>query len=313
MRDSNYMEFVQDSSISIDYGLTNCIEIATQCKFETIETFEDRIPYYQSKDYSYIPIPGESKYFNTYSHEMCKIEPNQWVESESPILNKLKLIDEYGFVLLYHPEKQFVIDESGFRFKSASREDRNRSDIYGSPRAALEEWPEYSEEIIDALDESNNLYIITTADLNNRQLRAVLYRMISGIEVILANKIKSHHVGGEELIHHMNPMSVGRWKKSEYEVGQRHPAEYMDFGELKKAASYNPEIVEELNYKSKDEFDGKLGGIKDLRNRVMHPSNSLIKSEEDLSEVIDTISKIEKFVLGIGGSVIREPLHEQSI
>lgn len=287
----------------VSYSQTIIIEIASSCDFERMETYEDNIAYYQSNDYSYIPMPADGKYFDADNNSLKEIHDEQWVILENPAIPEITKFEDNDFLLTYDHEKWFKVSESGIKAIDPFEVDLPNESIYTNPQKLLKEWPEYSGELYDILDDIGGIYIVTPADLNDRRLRSVLYRLISSIEVVLSHAIESAYPDGEELIRHMNEPSIGRWKKAEYEAGQLHPSEYMQFGELKHIASQSPDIIDRLGYDSKKDFNHKLGGAKDLRNRVMHPTKNLIGNKEDIIELNRTLAKLEEFIERSGGDV----------
>lgn len=290
-------------SIFISYGQVISIEIASKCDFEKHGTYEGKIDHYSENDYSYIPFPSEREYYNLESDTVEEIDEEQWIWLENPVIPEMEKLEEYEFLLIYDPdlreESRFHVTEEGIEMVSY----KSDVDSYVRPNKVLEDWPGFSDELFDILKRHESLYIITLADLNGRQLRAVLYHLVSGIEVILSSAIKETNPHGEPLLKRMNETSVGRWKKAEFEAGQLHPVEYAYFGELKHIAATSPEVLDLIGYESREKFERDLRGVDDLRNKVMHPTKNLVSDRESLADLNRKIRKLESLIEKCGGEI----------
>lgn len=291
--------------VYIDYGLTIIIEIASKCEFETLDTYEENIEFYESNNFSYIPLIADYKYYNIESDSLKEIQGDQWVVEDRQALPAMELLEEHDFLLIHERRFYFHPTEGGLEIVESLSHDLPESEVYYTIRNLLNDHPEYGGELNDILEERDSIYIVTLADLNDRQVRAVLYRLISSVEVILAHAIKEANPNEESLINNMNVTSIGRWKKAEFEAGQLHPVEYMNFGELKHIGSISPEVRQTLGYPDREEYENVLRGMQDLRNKVMHPTKNLIKHTNDLARVNKKIRRLENFIEKCGGEINR--------
>jgi len=290
----------------VRYSQTIAIDIASKCNFEQLETYRENVDYYKSKNYSYIPMPADGKYYDVDADSLRDLCDEHWVWLENPVIPEFERLEDHGFLLTFDPKQWFRVGESGIEVISPRRKSSSEHSVYHNPHELVTDWPEYSKEMYEILRDIEGIYIITLADLNDRRLRAVLYQLIASVEVILSHAIEDVYPTGEDLIQYMSEPSIGRWKKAEYNAGQLHPSEYMQFGELKHIASQSPEITNNLGYDGKGDFNQKLGGAKDLRNQVMHPTKNLIGNQDDVRELNRTIEMLEEFIIRSGGTIDRK-------
>ncbi|WP_123619524.1 hypothetical protein [Halorubrum sp. CSM-61] len=75
-------------------------EIAQQADTETLETYEDRIHYYESKNYSQIPIPDDNKYYNVDDGWIGDITLDQIIHPHTHLIDILELMEDAPFLLL---------------------------------------------------------------------------------------------------------------------------------------------------------------------------------------------------------------------
>ncbi|QLG60497.1 hypothetical protein [Halorarum salinum] len=290
----------------VDYAQTINVEISSVCDFESLETYRDNIGHYESNNYTYIPLPTDGKYYDCNSCSLKDLNREQWVWLEDPIIPELSRFKDHDFLLIYHPDEWFYINDSVVETISPTSKDLTNSKVYSNPYDLLEDWPEHHDEVYEILQDRSCLSIITLADLNDRRLRAILYQLISSVEVVLSHAIEATHPDGEDLIKHMDEVSIGRWKKAEYNVGQLHPTEYMGFGDLKDVASRSSEITSSLGYDGKGDFNHNLNKARDLRNQVMHPSRNLIMDHKDVEDLNIAVKQLEGFIERCDGTISRE-------
>lgn len=78
-------------------------EIATiPAQTERKDEYEDRIEYYKSKNYTYIPIPDSFEYYNTDEGWLKPINKEQIVTEDAHLMDILRLLQEQPFVLIYY-------------------------------------------------------------------------------------------------------------------------------------------------------------------------------------------------------------------
>jgi len=292
--------------LHIDYAYTVIAEIASPCDFERVETYGDNIDHYESNNYTYIPLPTDGKYYDVSTDSLKELSEDQWVSLEETALLEMSRLLDHDFLLMYDQENWFEVGNTGVEVIERDLSRKSEGSVYTNPYELAKDWPQYRGEVYNILKDVGGLYIVTLADLNDRRIRAVLYQHISGIEVILSHAVEQAYSDGEDLIKDMNEVSIGRWKKAEFEAGQLHPSKYMQLGELKHVSSNTAEITDTLGYEDETEFNQALGGIKKLRNSVMHPTKNLISNKNDLRWLNQTLERLEEFIEGAGGRIRRE-------
>lgn len=234
--------------VTVDYAQLYTVEISSKCSFECLDTYEQNIEYYKENDCSYIPLSTDLKYYDIESEKLKELDREQWIWLENAAIPEMEKLEDYDFLLVYDlnstKDSRFSVNDEGVDAISyrAGQED----EIYQNPQDLLEDWPEYREEVFEILQDRDCVRIITLADLNDRRVRGVLYHLISSTEVILSDALEAVFPDGEQLIKNMAPVSVGRWKKAEFDAGQLHPVEYAYIGDLKHLAATSPDVVEML-------------------------------------------------------------------
>ena len=73
--------------------------IAQDAKTEKESTYEERIADYESRNFTYIPIPEDDKFYNVKEGWVKSISEEQWIEPETHLLEVLERLQEQQFLL----------------------------------------------------------------------------------------------------------------------------------------------------------------------------------------------------------------------
>lgn len=281
-------------------------EIMTRpAEIETFDSYEGRINYYKSQNYTYIPIPEDEKYYNTEEGWLRDINSEQYITEDTHLMEVLRLLQDQPFLLLdpysSHP---IIIDKSGDEPTVLSRsetEDINPESeeiefiSYAEAKNREPELAAQAEAMIDR-DSDDKWGIITLADINRRGVRVMIYVVISGLVSKLSRKIEEEYPNSEKIFKHLRPVTIGRWQKDQLEGLEIHVAEHMNLVEIKQVVqASDSRFVNSCGFDSKSDVD-RLNSIKEVRNSVMHANRSLIYDRRDISEILEAISNAHDII-----------------
>ena len=293
---------------------------STPAKIETLDSYEDAISHYQSKDFTYIPMPKDGKYYNTEEGWIRDIQSTQIVDQETHLMEVLRRMSNYPFILVdFAEQKQFYeieidgdIDlfpegmiefadtneiELNFDGGSVTGEELVEEKEESDPLTVHDVQEEYPEQVGDLVPPYDEQYgIITLVDINKRGIKQMLYKIISQLSSDLATKIESQHPESEDIFKHMRPITIGRWRKDKLNGLNMHISEHMNLLEMMQVIQASDEsFVEKCGFDSKDDVT-TLNKINDIRNRVMHANRSLIYERKEIEEILDVIDEAERIL-----------------
>jgi hypothetical protein len=176
-------------------------------------------------------------------------------------------------------------------------------DVLEDPDGVREEYPnnDLIEDFIHAIESAKDYRysIITLADVNKRRARELFFRVLSEFEVILSGLVEVEFPDSTTLFHDANAEAIGRWEKSKLDDLVVHISEHMYLTTLMKIVGKSESLRGQFGYESRNQFDNDLGGLIPLRNKVMHPTKTLVHNTEDLSKNIGrlhrAIDAVEEF------------------
>jgi len=263
-------------------------EIASTADFEIEKTYEENISHYISNEYSYIPLPYSESYYDIEAEELRTIEVMEHLVNQ-PFL----IYDSYGKRMIDQPDE----DSLPYRYDSGHIEIDGKyyspRDIYNNYSGLKDVLPEHRHSLLLGLaQERHRYFIITLPDINKRATRTLCYQLLMQLETRLADRIISKYES-EELFKDVNFRTLGRWKEDEVQGNKVHIAEHMGIGEIKKIIRKDGDMVEKLGFSSKSKFKDQLSGVVDLRNKVMHPTRTLVHDESGLETQVDRLLRIK--------------------
>jgi len=138
-----------------------------------------------------------------------------------------------------------------------------------------------------------NYGLLTVSDLNRHALRGALYSILSELESGLASVIDAyfrepwHWI---QILGESHQVSVlGYWELSKKRGVDVGPIAATTLAQLLNVVARSKELLHELGYKSRNEFEDNLGHVPELRNCVMHPVRPLVLSTSDVTKVRNTV------------------------
>ena len=135
--------------------------------------------------------------------------------------------------------------------------------------------------------------LLTVSDLNRHALRGALYTVLSELESGLASVIDSHFLEPWhwiQILGENHQVSVlGYWELSKKRGVDVGPIAATTLAQLLNVVARTKGLLQELGYRSRNEFEDNLGYVPELRNCVMHPVRPLVLSASDVTNVRNTV------------------------
>lgn len=311
-------------SIDIEDRMHIAAEIDTRpADIESLETYEDRIGDYKARGFTYIPLPGDGKYYNTDEGWLRDLRFEQIIDEDTHLMEVLRLLQEQPFLLvdaksflsilvyvdertpklLYpdvHQEKSYASMNGSMAFEMVDEDETEKIESM-TMTEAKNEYPSLSQVIDTAADDyleydDDRYGIITLADVNRRGVKIMLYVVFSGLVSRLARNIEQEHPSSESIFKHLRAETIGRWHKNRMEGLEIHVAEQMNMIEIMQVIqASDKEFVKKCGFTSKSAVE-KMNSINDIRNRVMHANKSLIYDRRDIKMVLNAIQSSQEIV-----------------
>lgn len=287
-------------------------EIASPADVETLDTYEGNIDNYRSQNYSFIPIPSEDKYYHVEEESLKDLSDDQIIPESNHLVDVLRLLQDHSFALIDRRyASAFTVRSGGEVTKHHGFSPDDREGVLERLRLDADE----TEEILllselrdrypDLVEEASGLYtdyeeqymIITLADLNKRELREMLYRLLHELESNLSDKIQKKYPDSEDILKYIRAPAIGRWKKDQQQGIQLHVTEHLNIIDIMQVIQASDDsFVNECGFSSKPDVQDSLGRIDDIRNRVMHSTRSLVYEKYDISKVVKSIDTVERIL-----------------
>lgn len=306
------------------------------CDIERLESYEESIPGYQSRDFTYIPMPYDEKYYNVDEGWLREINPEQYLGEDTFLLKVLEKLQHHPFLLFdYKMGAMFELYEGDFLVPASFFENyslnHNRIVSYeeslnieisefhdwtGSIYGFREEAPDSVQsttigeiradndrelldtinEVASKIDNQDRFGIITISDLNRRPMKEMFYRALSELEITISKNIEDVYNDSRRLFKPARPDTIGRWEKDQIEGLGLHIAEYMTLIELKESLK-----MSDRELVKRCGFDSKdeiedLNSINTLRNKVMHANRTLIHNRRDIENLMSKLDRIEEII-----------------
>ena len=151
------------------------------------------------------------------------------------------------------------------------------------------------------------LGLLTISDLNRHQLRASLYLILSTLESALARLVERSFSDPWEWVKTLNKTHqvgvLGYWELSKRRGVDIGPIAATTLAQLIQVVSRSKELLHNIGFSSRSQFEEQTGQVPELRNSVMHPVRPLILDQSDVQRVnqtmlcaLELIRKIETVV-----------------
>lgn len=237
-------------------------DVASQASIENIDSYEDNIEFYRERNYSYIPLPSEGKYYDIDQNRLVELADNQILRDDTHLITAMAYLRKYPFILLdYHG---LLSDQSDLAEKLGI--DRDEQERYG---------------------------IVTVADLNKRRVKEMLYPAVATFENTLAELITQHYPNSNVPESDVNEDAFDRWRDAKDQDLETHIVDHMSLGDIVTVVRNTDNLRSTLGFKSKTQYDDHVGGIVELRNKVMHTRRTLISDPSHVDKTLDRLSRIK--------------------
>lgn len=137
--------------------------------------------------------------------------------------------------------------------------------------------------------------IIHLSNLNKREVKDFLYPLFSELAEELAHRIEDYYENSEDMIGMVNEFTLGTWYKARQNDVELHISEYLTLSNMIRIIKGHEPIMDKCGFDANDDVD-ELGGIENLRNRVMHGNRTLVYNREMLESHMGRIERAETIV-----------------
>lgn len=263
-------------------GMHIVFSISSKAETESLESFRSNIRFYKDRNFSYIPLPAEDKYYNIETESLGNIKDEQYLGEDDHLFNGLKLLLEHNFLL--------VDLKAGYRFTFSDGEKYSYSEVEQMSMEEIYEGAEFPDIISDMMDQPR-YHIITLADANKRSVNEMIYPVLAELEEQFSTVIEECYPDSTSLFNQARPRTIGRWQKAKSRGVEVHIAEYMTLGEMKTLIEKEEDLRDKCGFSSRNQFKKKMSGVVNLRNKVMHANRTLIHDKNDLEQLLDRFKR----------------------
>lgn len=192
-----------------------------------------------------------------------------------------------------------VLQEEQYLYRMPRVQTDHGSDTYLPLAGLLERLAASSCVLLLEEDKNDTLVrgLVTTSDINNRELRSSLYWPIASVEQDLADLIKEHVDDSWNWIRQLNTESqarvIGHWVLARQRNVDLDPVSLLSMTQLLEVVGKAQDLLHVLGYKSRSQLEHETGRLPELRNRVMHPVRLLLMSPSDLAWLREAVLGIE--------------------
>lgn len=143
------------------------------------------------------------------------------------------------------------------------------------------------------VEHEDSYEIINLSNLNKREVKDFLYPSLSELAYSLSHQIEDYYEDSEDLFGPVREHTLGTWVKAKQDDVELHIAEFLTLGSMIRIIKGHGPLMDKCGFEDNDEVD-ELGGVKDLRDRVMHGNRTLVNNKEMLEKHLDRIKRAEK-------------------
>jgi hypothetical protein len=276
-------------------------KIASPAEIETLEIYEENLEEYQSRDYTYIPLPLDNKYVNTETGKVHDLAPQQTIHSDASVFTAISHLRGDPFLLIDH---RYVYGYKNGELKAKPKYHADFDRRIGRPYSSGDLEPEVKRDIANFIKERGYMKIITLADVNSRAAKESIYPVIAELESVFAEEIRDR-MDEIDIIPYLSFETIERWSEAKQEGLGMHISEFMNLSEILEVVNDNEDIRSEFGYQSKTEFE-ETGGLVKLRNPIMHSSRTLVHNREDLQDTVNRINRCKRIIEKTDREVILE-------
>lgn len=316
----------------VNHSIYTLSSICSIAAVETIETYKDNLSRYQDRPVKFIIMPFDMRYYDIEEEYIGKLDEEQFVGIDSPMIENLDLLTRHQHIITeFRPtygyfKKGMEIPEPNENLNITTSDGRSISEltseelieyydgsasvhdkgefyrIEGAPDSLpslgpyefVERYPEYKEQVLES-ERDLRWSIVTISDANKRGVDQMIYAVISEFERQLSEEIANQYPDSSELAGHVRNNTLGRWKSDKEDGLDLHITEYMYLSTMIDITIQSEPILENLGYEA-DQFKNITEGVNQLRNKVMHPTKTLARTQNELQEALNCLSRVEEII-----------------
>jgi hypothetical protein len=147
--------------------------------------------------------------------------------------------------------------------------------------------------------------IVTPADLNTRAAKEFLFAYYAETAKAVSSLIEEKYSVEEihEIYEDARPRgrAMDRWHEAVDENVNLHPVEFMAIADMKAIIRNNSDFLNELGFSSKTQCKNAFDMVEKYRNKVMHGNRSVISSEEDVKNLVESLEIACEIAISAGG------------
>lgn len=263
-----------------------CGDIHSPASLETLDSYSDNLDFYAERGFSYVPMPLDMAYYDRTAGELKQMDEDQFIDADTPLFEALETLLAYPFVLTRDvPSYGYRVEDGELQMVGMIK-GVNAWDI-------VDEYPEVRQQVLE-LEEGKRWGIITHADANRRASRAALYMLFVAIEQEFAAQINQQFPDSTQLLDEVGGKTAKRWKEDHDAELDVHISEYMHLYEMKELIEDIDELRIAWGFESKSQFDSHFGGPVSMRNKIMHPTRTLVHEKKDFEKLLDRVDRMKE-------------------
>ncbi|WP_089821243.1 hypothetical protein [Halogranum amylolyticum] len=94
----------------------------------------------------------------------------------------------------------------------------------------------------------------------------------------------------------MSDDTVDYWESARDDGLEIHVVDRMYLNEMKQAYRNSDRLVAQSSFDSSNQFQQQLRGLVDLRHKVMHPAQTLVRNRQDVERLAGRVDRIEQAI-----------------
>lgn len=145
------------------------------------------------------------------------------------------------------------------------------------------------------VENGDSYEIINLSNFNKRQVKDFFYPPLSELANLLSKQIEDYYEDSEGLFSQVREHTLGTWFKAKQDDVELHIAGFLTLGSMISIIKGHGPLMQKCGFDDNDEVD-ELGGIKALRDRVMHGNRTLVNDKQSLEKHLDRIKRTEEII-----------------
>src|SRR5262249_18463014 len=131
--------------------------------------------------------------------------------------------------------------------------------------------------------------LITISDLNRHAFRSVIYTVMADLEAALARLVEHEFADPWDWIRLVaedhQAIVLGNWELAKRKGVDVGPIAATTLTNVLTIAAKSQHLRDLLGFKSRGQIDDAVGGLPDVRNRVMHPVRPIVLGAADVDDL----------------------------